>query len=363
MSNRSIRSFYLPLMEERRIIVISDIHANLSAFQRLLKKVNYQRESDELILLGDLLEKGKENLATLHYIMELSQHPHVHPMIGNCDYVCLNILHNQRLDFLQQILNNREHSIIHEMAAKLSIKIDENTDMLVLAKLLREQYLEELEFVANLPHVIESEHYIFAHAAITNEDTYGRDTRDIMTHEFFMKEDLHFQKYVVVGHLPVSEYCEQIASFMPIIDKDKNIISIDGGNVVKESGQLNAFIIEQTTFQSFYVDDLPTRQVLHDHHAHNEKPLFITWHHSGVEILQAHRYHSYCLHTTTQRALWIPNSFLYRDSLGNVHAANFTTYEHSVKKGDFISLLHQERNRLFVKKDGILGWIPSSCLD
>ena len=54
----------------RRILVISDIHGNLPWFQALLAKAGFSRE-DILVLVGDLVEKGRDSLATLRYIMTI----------------------------------------------------------------------------------------------------------------------------------------------------------------------------------------------------------------------------------------------------------------------------------------------------
>ena len=59
-------------------IVISDIHGNLDLYQALLHKIDYKPGVDCLILLGDLIEKGKRNLDTLHYIMHQVQTEDVH---------------------------------------------------------------------------------------------------------------------------------------------------------------------------------------------------------------------------------------------------------------------------------------------
>ena len=56
----------------RRVLVISDIHGNLPFFQGLLKQVCFCKD-DILILLGDMLEKGKQSLELLRYIMELEK--------------------------------------------------------------------------------------------------------------------------------------------------------------------------------------------------------------------------------------------------------------------------------------------------
>ena len=68
----------------RRIIVTSDIHANLQYFNGLLSRAGFS-DADELIIDGDFLEKGTESLATLRYIMDLSRRGNVHTVMGTCD--------------------------------------------------------------------------------------------------------------------------------------------------------------------------------------------------------------------------------------------------------------------------------------
>ena len=117
MIDRSICAKSISIPSNRRIIAISDIHANLHIFQKLLKQIRFDSTLDELFLVGDLLEKGQQNMETLSYLMKLSQDSHVHLMLGNCDFVCKNILYEYRLDFLHEVLCQRQNSLIHEMAA------------------------------------------------------------------------------------------------------------------------------------------------------------------------------------------------------------------------------------------------------
>ena len=79
-----------------------------------------------------------------------------------------------------------------------------------------------------------------------------------------MKEAGSFHKYIVVGHLPVSEYRKDICCFNPIIDTRRHIISIDGGNEVKSAGQLNALIYEQGRFQFACSDHLKKARITRD---------------------------------------------------------------------------------------------------
>lgn len=46
------------LPEKCRIICVSDIHAHYDEFARLLRKCGYDKESDYLFILGDILERA-----------------------------------------------------------------------------------------------------------------------------------------------------------------------------------------------------------------------------------------------------------------------------------------------------------------
>ena len=75
----------LTLPPGRRILAVSDIHGNLPYLKGLLDKVRFCG-SDVLIIVGDLLEKGRYSLDTLRYVMELSRTHEVHAVCGNCDW-------------------------------------------------------------------------------------------------------------------------------------------------------------------------------------------------------------------------------------------------------------------------------------
>ena len=82
----------LVLDPDRRTMIISDIHGNLPWFQALLAKAGFSRE-DILVLVGDLVEKGRDSLATLRYIMELSATHTVYALCGNCDNLAVDFIY------------------------------------------------------------------------------------------------------------------------------------------------------------------------------------------------------------------------------------------------------------------------------
>ena len=50
------------LPERCRIICVSDIHGHADDFEKLLDKCEYDADKDFLFILGDILEKGTQNI-------------------------------------------------------------------------------------------------------------------------------------------------------------------------------------------------------------------------------------------------------------------------------------------------------------
>lgn len=353
--DRSVKSKKISYFSHQRIITISDVHGNLPLLKKLLQKIHYRPEEDVLIFLGDLIEKGPMNLETLRYIMRLCKRKHTYALMGNCDFVCKNVVHRYNLAFLKEVLLHRKESLLHEMVAKIGIAIDTNSDMNTVCDRLLQFYHKELCWVDELPQVLYSDEYIFVHAGIQNEETFGDDFRQVLTYPHFLVNGSHFQHYVIVGHMPVSEYSQGIACFHPIINERKHIISIDGGNVVKSAGQLNAFLIQEGRFQYESVDDLPVMVATCDVLSNTKDPLFITWRESEVKILTKGSERDYCLHCSSNRKLWIDHFFLHEKN-GQWMADDFTTYQMPLKHGDLVSIVTLYRNIAYIKKEGIFGW-------
>lgn len=72
-------------LKGHRCLVISDVHAHVSLFQKALEKSKFQAGNDILILLGDFIEKGPSSLDMLHVMMDLSKYPNVYIVSGNCE--------------------------------------------------------------------------------------------------------------------------------------------------------------------------------------------------------------------------------------------------------------------------------------
>ena len=53
----------------QRTLIISDIHGELKLFNKLLKKVKYNADKDQLILLGDYIDRGPHSKGVLDRVM------------------------------------------------------------------------------------------------------------------------------------------------------------------------------------------------------------------------------------------------------------------------------------------------------
>ena len=131
--------------DHSRIIAISDIHGNLPYFRGLVEKLHL-RADDSLVLLGDLVEKGPESLATLRYAMALREKCRVYPVLGNCDFWHLwvdgcDMEWDVRTfaHLLRQKATARS-GLILEMCAELGEVLSPDTDLAALKALLREAF-------------------------------------------------------------------------------------------------------------------------------------------------------------------------------------------------------------------------------
>ena len=56
-----------------RTLVIGDIHGELAMVQALVKKVKYDSSQDELIFLGDYIDRGPDSKGVIAFMKQLQQ--------------------------------------------------------------------------------------------------------------------------------------------------------------------------------------------------------------------------------------------------------------------------------------------------
>lgn len=344
----------------RRILVTSDIHGNLPYFKGLLEKTGFG-DGDELVIDGDFLEKGEQSLETLRYIMRLSRRGNVHTVCGNCD--SWDTIFDPRYsgghdEYTLEYLRRKRRGLLWDMCQECGVD-PFVIDCLDDAKAtLKAAFPEEWGFISALPHAIEAGNFIFAHAAADP----SKPLREHTAHELkrcdrFRDLGYSFDRWLIVGHYPVVLYGENTVCANPIIDRERRIISIDGGCVLKDDGQLNALIIpgidsEDFTFEAY--DAFPVRRVLRDQQG-GGRSYYIRWGDSMVQVLERGEEFSRCRHVRTGYKMDILTKYLFTDR-EYTECNDCTDYALPLRRGDLVSVVETTSRGYFVKHGGVSGW-------
>ncbi|MGI6028636.1 MAG: metallophosphoesterase [Candidatus Heteroscillospira sp.] len=347
----------LTLPPGRRILVISDIHGNLPYLKGVLDKAGFC-DSDVLIIDGDFLEKGKYSLDTLRYIMELCRRGSTHVVRGNCDGWHM-ILHwdEEMAGRTLHYMDLRQNCLLRQMCRAVGVETDEWSDVEQVRHILREHYADEMAFLEKLPIIIDTEHYTFVHGGISAPSAAEAEPQKCMKNDNFLGQGLSFRKWQIVGHWPVVLYREDKTDANPIILRDRKIVSIDGGCVLKDDGQLNCLIIPEPGSEDFawvYYDPFPTAEAL-DSQAESVSSYYIRWGDNLVEVLAEGEEFSRCRHIRTGYEMDILTDFLKRTPNG-ITTNDCTDYRLGVEAGERLSIVRRTSRGYLCKKNGVSGW-------
>lgn len=352
------------LPDNRRILMISDIHGHASGLRTLLEDACFD-ERDVLVIVGDLLEKGPENLQTVRYVMELCRRYTVYPLMGNVDLWRIECLLSDDTSVQQGMVRYSLNalkwwpsSFLGELCAELGIELRLGMDTQTVFPLLRAHFAKELAFLQNLPVILETQKMIFVHGGIPHErldELEGTPAHPLMKWDHFMDEGLSFSKYVTVGHWPVMLYGEQYPCYNPIVDRQRRIISLDGGCGVKTDGQLNLIVLpdwRSDEFEHYEWTPLPVITALDDQ-PETMASGFIHWGDHLVKVLKNNGETSLVLHRG--REWTVPSDFLWETN-GGTGCNDFTDRRLPVERGDQMYLINEYSFGCYVKMDGMTGW-------
>ena len=72
---------------------IGDIQGHYAVFMALLDKINFDPSSDELILLGDVVNRGPDSLKVMRFILDY--HLSIKMVLGNHDLYLMHLFYTQ----------------------------------------------------------------------------------------------------------------------------------------------------------------------------------------------------------------------------------------------------------------------------
>lgn len=355
-----------------RVICIADIHGNLTAFKRLLAKINYRKGKDYLFILGDLLERGREEeIATIDYLYEISKNDRVLMISGNND---------RRMRFIQyedcqrslEWIKIRPGNILAQWAKSIGINdtdiTEENYKNVI--DTIKQKYQDKIDFVINLPIVIETEEFICVHSSLDSREDW-QETSEWNAWFGDINEPNKTGKWIISGHAPTRLFPESKVTFLPIMRHDNKTISIDGGSGCFFDAQINALIIEKVgedrdiVFSYEWADIFPqgiiTQNIKSDYI--NEVYLYYQGI-KNIEILEKSEYFTECKVVATGARGLIKNEYIegkgsnfeYWDTM-----ANFV----SVYENEIVSVIDNscEGYTYIRNSKSELGWIPKEAVN
>jgi len=364
--SNTIKIIKADIPKDKRILVTSDIHGHTEHLRQALKKANFS-ENDILIIIGDLIEKGPDSLGTVRYVMDLYKRGNVIVLIGNVDNWRMQMIENISTDGADEFYNYLEFmrgwkgtSLFDEMTRELGYTVSSAEELKGCVSEVEVHFKKELDFIRGLPTILETESFIFVHSGLPESGLDGIEERniyDVLGRAAFLNEDVKFEKYVVVGHYPTALYNNSYPANNPIINKEKRIISIDGGCGLKEDGQLNVLMIPSINcnvadITHIYYDIYPTVTAL-DEQAESTDSLKIGYLDNRIEVVSEEDELALIRHLSSGRELWIPKSYLHK---GGTKCDDCTDYVLPTTSRDTLSLIRETHRGYIVKKNGISGW-------
>ncbi len=181
------------MMNSERIFIVGDVHGCLDMLRRLVDKIDWRPDEDNLIFLGDYIDRGKDSKGVIDYILELKRESsHVQCILGNHENILLDFLNTGEPRLL--IINGGIPTLESYQAAS------ENEDDPLIPP-------EHTAFFKDLVPYIELEDYYVVHAGfrpgVPIEDQSLEDL--IWIREPFIFSNLDFGKTVIFGHTPIAE--------------------------------------------------------------------------------------------------------------------------------------------------------------
>ena len=167
----------------KRILVIGDIHGKFTKLMSLWEKLSVD-DDDLVIFLGDYVDRGRENVKVLKWLMNESQKENVIALCGNHEDMLLT-------DILADCVSS------------------ETLIEIALQKVKEPDFEDKVfKFLKKLPYKFEininGKEYFFCHAGVNPKIPFDeQDELDLIwiREEFFTVYD--GEKIVVVGHTPV----------------------------------------------------------------------------------------------------------------------------------------------------------------
>jgi len=247
------------MMKKQRTLVISDIHGCLRPFEALLARCGYEPEQDQLILLGDFVDKGPQSKEVVDKVRQMVRREGVIALRGNHDQRLLDMaLSSDPTAVAKFMLHGGRATAQSYLETDFGGEWELSERLPELRRKLQTDYAEHLAFLNGLPYYYEGPRHIFVHAGLdpAYPDWRKQPVRQFMyIKESFYRHRTQVAKTVVFGHTKTVDLHGK-----PDIWFGGDKIGVDGG--CSSGLQLNALAIREDGGYDTYAVPADVRESL-----------------------------------------------------------------------------------------------------
>ncbi|MDI7743676.1 metallophosphoesterase [Lysinibacillus fusiformis] len=227
-----------------KVFVIGDIHGCYSLLESILTKWN--PEEEQLVFLGDYLDRGPDSLKVVQKVMELSKDYDVVTLSGNHEQLFLGWL--EKPEELSEYYFNPKvggAATVQSFYNDPNLNIASNNfSVKELTSKIQKEQSKIVEFVKGLRRFYLWGPFLFVHAGISSIAENFRDTKEedfYWIREEFYNVPHKAKEIVVFGHTPTVLLNEDKSSEV-WISPCRRKVGIDGGGAIFERGQLHGVV-------------------------------------------------------------------------------------------------------------------------
>lgn len=233
-------------IKKDKVFVISDVHGNIEMFEKMLK--NWEPESQQLVILGDLGDRGPSSKACFQKANELVKEHGALCFKGNHEDMLINYLHDPENNAPLYMMNGGFQTMTSLLDRDVTGEKPED-----VAAAITEENPWLLPFLDGLFLKYEWGDFVLVHAGVnlTLDDWKDSSPYDyVWIREGFIDQKNPFEQTFIFGHT-VTATMHNEASDFSIWDSGDGKIGIDGGAVY--GGQLNGILIDKHKILETYV--------------------------------------------------------------------------------------------------------------
>lgn len=362
-----MNQIHLPEKDDYKVVVVSDIHGHYKHLQQLVDQMALKDE-DYFIILGDFISKGKDSYRTYKVIRELEKRDRTIVLKGNHEAFFTKHFfdHSMGEEFLAWLQEEPYETIISSILKAHNKSIGEFDTWQNVCDFISEVDSEIMLYLRDLPILLHLDEFIFVHGGYDSSFHPVEEENKFLKYDHFTKKSPVQEQKVVVGHWPVSNLRNDVYSNKPLFNKEKNIISIDGGLGVKSAGELSALIINKSngkvTYDSKQFNDFQMKTVNKSYPFPDENTLLLNYDDWHVDILERGDLLTLCRHITSGIELSVFNCLLTEDEKGHRLSTTYVNNFINVEAGAEVEVCYTYDEVTLVKSQDKFGWILTSQL-